>query len=95
MNLALMMRLASKYIWWKPGAQAVSQPDRVAAQVMELGDWDDVMLLRESEGDDFLRQVLLRAEAGQFSERSWNYWNLRLGLGRPGNLPPMPTRHFA
>ena len=39
---ALMERqrqLARKYIWWKTPEQAVQQPLRVLAQVMDIGDY--------------------------------------------------------
>ena len=95
MNLELMSRLAAKYIWWKPASLAMEQPERVAAQVMELGDWDDVIQLSEAEGEDFLRDVLRHAQPGQLSERSWRYWHYRLGLARPGEAPELPQRRFA
>jgi hypothetical protein len=91
-NHQLLSGLAAKYIWWKPPELAMEQPLRVAAQVMELGDWDDVVLLSEAEGDEFLRDVLRHAEPGQLSERSWNYWHYRLGLAEPGQRAPAPPR---
>ena len=95
MNGELMSRLAAKYIWWKPASLAMEQPQRVAAQVMELGDWDDVVQLCESEGEDFLRDVLQHAQPGQLSERSWHYWHYRLGLAQPGAVPALPQRRLA
>lgn len=95
MNMALMTELAAKYIWWKPASVAVEHPERVAAQVMELGDWDDLVRLSESEGEDFLRSVIKSAEPGQLSERSWHYWHYRLGLASPERVPPLPKRSFA
>ncbi|MHB8472266.1 MAG: hypothetical protein ACYDC8_05325 [Gammaproteobacteria bacterium] len=90
-----LSHLAAKYIWWKTPQEAVRQPARVAAQVMELGDYDDVQLLSARLGDDYLREVLARAEAGWFSPRSWAYWHYRLGVSRPGQLPAMPQRRIA
>jgi hypothetical protein len=84
---------AKKYIWWKTPEEAVEMPERVIAQVMNLGDWDDVCALARLVGDDVLRDVLAHAEIGQFNERSWNYWHYRLGLAKEvGQVPPMPTR---
>lgn len=87
-----LKRLAAKYVWWKTPDDAVRQPERVVAQVMDIGDYGDVQKLANQAGDDYLRQVLVRAETGQFSERSWIYWHYRLGLSRPGNVPPIPRR---
>lgn len=89
-----LKRLASKYVWWKTVEEAVAMPERVVAQVMNIGDYDDVQALAHQVGDDFLRDVLVHAEIGQFSGRSWAYWHYRLGLAAPGQVPPLPARRF-
>ena len=86
--------LASKYVWWKTPAEAVSLPDRVIAQVMNIGDYDDVQSLAKHVGDEVLRGVLVRAEGGQFSERSWTYWHYRLGMADVDQIPEPPARRF-
>jgi hypothetical protein len=95
--LACLRRLAARYVWWKTPDQAMQYPHRVAAQVMNLGTWEDWVAMWEAVGDDFLRSVLQHAEAGQFEIRSWHYWHYRLGLadypGRP--VPPLPVRKIA
>jgi hypothetical protein len=92
---ALLGRLAAKYIWWKTPAEAIETPERVVAQTMNIGSYDDVQALAKEAGDVYLRGVLGRAEIGQFNERSWSYWHYRLGLTSPGEeIPAMPTRHF-
>ena len=70
-------------------------PERVIAQVMNIGDYSDVHALATLVGDDVLRDVLTYAEAGQFSERSWAYWHYRLGLAKLDEVPPTPVRKFA
>jgi hypothetical protein len=90
-----LKRLAGKYIWWKTPDEAVAMPERVVAQVMNIGDYDDVQELAHQVGDQYLRDVLDHAEIGQFNERSWVYWHYRLGLVAPGRVPPMPTRRLA
>lgn len=69
-------------------------PERVIAQVMNIGDYDDVLALVSQVGDDVLREVLTNAEAGQFNERSWTYWHYRLDLARLDQVPAMPVRRF-
>ena len=86
---------AAKYIWWKTPDEAVAKPERVVAQVMDIGDYDDVQALEGLVGDDVFRDVLAHAEIGQFSGRSWAYWHIRLGLSSFNNIPPMPARRFA
>ena len=81
-----------KYIWWMTAEEAVTMPERVVAQVMNIGDYDDVQALATLAGDDYLRAVLRRAEIGQFTPRSWAYWHYRLGLAAPDHVPPMPAR---
>lgn len=87
--------LASKYIWWKTPEEAVVMPERVIAQVMNIGDYSDVQALASQVGDEVLRDVLTHAEAGQFNERSWAYWHYRLGLSSVDHVPVLPVRRFA
>ena len=86
---------ARKYIWWKSADEAVTMPERVIAQVMDIGDYEDVQTLAKQLGDDVLREVMSHAQAGQFSPRSWAYWHYRLRLATIDSLPAMPTRKFA
>jgi hypothetical protein len=95
MDTKLLMTFARKYIWWKTPEEAVAQPERIVAQVMDLGDYDDVQSLVHEAGTAYLREVLRRAEAGQFNARSWTYWHYRLGLSDPGKVPALPERRVA
>lgn len=90
----LLKQLASKYIWWKTADEAMAMPERVMAQVMNMGDYADVQALVHEVGDSALRSVLAHAQAGQFSPRSWAYWHYRLGLAGVEQLPPLPSRKF-
>ena len=90
-----LKHFVSKYIWWKTPDEAVAMPERVIAQVMNIGDYADVHALATLVGDDALRAVLVHAEAGQFSERSWAYWHYRLGLAIVDHVPAAPVRKFA
>ena len=90
-----LKHLAAKYIWWKTPDEAVAMPERVIAQVMNIGDYADVQALATRVGDDTLRAVLTHAEAGQFSPRSWAYWHYRLGLASVDHVPAAPVRKFA
>jgi hypothetical protein len=85
---------ASKYIWWKSPEEAVAMPQRVIAQVMNIGDYTDVQTMTGQVGDQALRQALVQAQAGQFNARSWAYWHYRLGLAEVGQVPPLPVRSF-
>lgn len=92
-----LRELAARYVWWKTPDEAMQNPQRVAAQVMNIGTWEDASRLVDAAGDDYLRYVLQTAEAGQLEERSWHYWHYRLGLAEYGKrpVPPMPMRKTA
>ena len=94
-NQESLKPFASRYIWWKTPEEAVTMPERVIAQVMNIGDYADVQSLASQVGDEVLRDVLTHAQAGQFSERSWAYWHYRLGLSSVDHVPVMPVRRFA
>jgi hypothetical protein len=86
--------LAGKYVWWKTPDEALSMPERVIAQVMNIGDYTDVQRLVHQVGELVLREVIKNAQAGQFNARSWAYWHYRLGLADVDQVPPMPVRSF-
>jgi len=69
-------------------------PERVVAQVMNIGDYADIQRLVSQLGEEVLREVLVQAQAGQFNERSWAYWHYRLGLPCEEPVPPLPVRRF-
>ena len=88
--------LAAKYIWWQAPEEAARRPQRVMAQVMDLGTFADVRMLEKTAGAQALAEVISQAEPGWFSPRSWHFWHCRLGLvqsGRP--VPALPVRRFA
>jgi len=93
-NQELLKSFASKYIWWKTPEEAVAMPERVIAQVMNIGDYSDVQILAAQAGEEVLREVLTHAEAGQFNERSWTYWHYRLDLADVDQVPALPVRKF-
>jgi hypothetical protein len=88
---ALLGGFARKYIWWITPTEALEYPARIVAQVMNLGEFNDARRLVEALGENTLRAVLAQAEAGQFNE---HYWHYRLGLARPGAVPPLPVRRI-
>lgn len=95
---ALLTRWAARYIWWKSVPDAMRYPDRIIAQVMNIGAYEDVQTLVERFGAEALRDVVRHAEAGQFNARSWAYWHYRLGLISPdaqARVPPLPARQVS
>lgn len=87
---ALLAELASRYIWWRD-----SQPpseERIIAQVLNLGTYDDARRLEAAYTPQELRGVMLRAQPGWIGRRSWNFWRARLSFGGAGPLPEAPPR---
>lgn len=92
----LLDALARKYIWWKLPDEAIPSDHRVIAQVMNIGDYDDVVRMVEAIGESKLRAVLATALPGELSEKSWTYWQYRLGMTPPSQaVPPLPRRRFS
>ena len=99
---SLLRDLAKKYVWWKTPDEALLFPQRVIAQVMNIGDYSDVQAMNNEQGDDVLKKTLMAAEAGQFNPKSWSYWHYRLGLVEFNTeydtefdqIPNMPVRKF-
>jgi len=92
----VLMTMAARYIWWKTPREAISSPQRIIAQVMNIGDYEDVQIVVKEVGDNTLLDVLRHAEAGWFNKRSWTYWHYRLGIIKNVNtpIPPLPVRRF-
>ena len=90
----LLRPMAARLIWWQPPEQALRRPERVIAQVMDIGDFDTLQQLRRRLGDGRLAQVLQQAEAGWFTPRSWTYWHRKLGITPTGPVPPLPQRRL-
>ena len=89
-----IMAMAQKYIWWQKPEEAAAWPERVIAQVMNMGDFDDAKILLESVGGEAFITTLKSAQAGWFNERSWHYWHYRLELCLFGEVPAPPVRRF-
>ncbi len=91
----LLRAFATRYIWWGTIEEALLFPERILAQVMNLGTFDDLVRLSNAWTSDELRHVITHAEPGWFDERSWTFWHLRLGLTAGDEPPPpLPIRTF-
>lgn len=85
---AFLREVAERYVWWKTPEEALAYPQRILAQVMNIGVWDDLCRMVELFPSWELVDVLRHAEIGQFNERSWHFWHNRLSR----KIPPMPKR---
>jgi hypothetical protein len=83
--------LAGRLIWWKTPAEALRHRERLLAQVMKLGTWEDIIEARSLWGDEAFRHALQNAPPGVLDARSWSYWHHVLGMGP---VPPLPVRQL-
>jgi len=90
-----LIPLARKYVWWKAPEEALKFPQRVIAQIMDIGDHDDIERLVHIVGEKALKNAISCAESGQFRPRSWAYWHYRLGLAEQERVPGLPRRRFS
>jgi hypothetical protein len=84
-----------KYLWWEPVNGRPHSEDRIIAQTMNLGTYDDILLLEQTVGRARLLEVMLRAEPGWINDRSWEFWRGRLSFATGASIPPeAPRRAF-
>jgi hypothetical protein len=84
-----------KYLWWEPVGGQPHSEDRIIAQTMNLGTWDDILLLERTVGKSRLVEIMLRAEPGWISDRSWEFWRGRLSFATGAAIPDKaPRRSF-
>jgi len=89
----LLRDLAARYVCWR--SEAPPSEDRIIAQVIELGTWDDIRRLEAAFAPDELRAAMLRAAPGWIGERSWSFCRGRLLHAGAGPTPEeVPRRKF-
>jgi hypothetical protein len=88
----LIAKLARKYIWWTPVGDAPPTPDRVIAQVMDIGGYDDIRRMETALGFERLADVMIAAAPGWISPRSWSFWRGRLARETRRTIPEQPPR---
>jgi hypothetical protein len=84
-----------KYLWWKPVGGQPHSEDRIIAQTMNLATYDDILLLEQTVGKSRLVEIMLHAEPGWISDRSWEFWRGRLSFATGAAIPDQaPRRSF-
>ncbi len=84
--------LGRKYLWWAPVGSQPHSEDRIIAQTMNLGTYDDILLLEKTVGNARLVEVMLRAEPGWINDRSWEFWRGRLSFATGAAIPDKAPR---
>ncbi len=84
-----------KYLWWEPVGGVPFSEDRIIAQTINLATYDDILLLEQAVGRARLVEIMLHAEPGWISDRSWGFWRGRLSFATGATIPgKAPRRAF-
>lgn len=83
--------LARRYLWWEPVGDNPHAFARMVAQIMNLGTYEDIRRLEAKIDEGTLVAVMAQAQAGWFSERSWEFWRGRLSADTLPAVPPRRT----
>jgi hypothetical protein len=86
----LVRDFTARYIWWRD--ENPPSEDRIIAQVMNMGTWEDIRRLEGACDASELHGLMLRAQPGWLSGRSWNLWRARLQAAGVGPIPENPPR---
>jgi hypothetical protein len=86
-----LLAVAPRVIWFEPAEVALADPVRFLIYLMTYGTIEEIRLVMHYVELDDLREALEHAPPGVMDERSWSYWNMRLGRYP---VPPMPQRKF-
>jgi hypothetical protein len=81
-----------KYLWWEPVGGQPHSEDRIIAQTMNLGTYDDILMLERMVGKSRLVEIMLRAQPGWISDRSWEFWRGRLSFATGAAIPDRAPR---
>lgn len=81
-----------KYLWWAPVGDRPHSDDRIIAQTMNLGTYDDILLLEQAVGRVRLVEIMLSAEPGWIDDRSWEFWRGRLSFATGAAIPDKAPR---
>lgn len=88
--------MAHKYLWWRAVAAEGHSVDRMVAQIMRFGSYDDIRKLESMLPPDVLATVMMESAPGWFDDRSWDFWRGRLSLSGVADIHEhRPRRTFA
>jgi hypothetical protein len=88
----VIAEFSRKYLWWEPIGDGPHSDDRILAQTMNLGTFDDIVLLEQTIGQARLVDLMKRAEPGWLSDRSWEFWRGRLSFSTGVAIADEPPR---
>jgi hypothetical protein len=89
---ALASELETKFFWWEVVGSQPRTNARILAQAMELAPFEDVRRLETVLGAEALAELMLNAEPGWLSDRSWEFWRGRLTIATGKTIPEEAPR---
>jgi hypothetical protein len=89
-----ILRDLSKYIWWQTPEETLENSRRLIAQILNIGTLEDLIILFNNFHKDDISESLVRAEPGDFNEKSWYFWHIYLLKRDYKDIPPLPQRGF-
>src|SRR5579859_1608739 len=90
----VIAELGQKYLWWRPAEGHLHSENRIIAQTMNLGTYDDILLLEQTVGPARLIDVMLHSEPGWIDDRSWEFWRGRLWFATGATIPHKPPQRL-
>ena len=94
-DVEFLALLGSKYLWWKPIDGGPHPPERILAQIMNLGTYEDITPPRGGIRPGAAgRSACAMPQPGWFSPRSWEFWRGRLSVSGIDVPDEPPKRTF-
>lgn len=88
----LARNLEERFFWWEPIGSQPRSTARIVAQAMDQAGFADICYLESAVGPVALTDLMLNAEPGWLSDRSWEFWRGRLALATGRTIPEKPPR---
>ncbi len=79
--------VARRIVWFESPAEALSDPVRFLAYAMARATHEDMKIIRRYVDDTDFLEGLDKAPPGIIDNRSWAYWNSKMGR-YPAPAPP-------
>ena len=90
-DIAPLVELASRIIWFESPEQALRDPNRFVAYAMRYASHEDMVTIRKYISDGDFTLALDQIPPGILDGRSWAYWN---AVFNRYPAPPMPLRRI-
>jgi hypothetical protein len=88
----LAAELEERFFCWAPVDSQPRSDVRILAQAMDLAPFETVLDLERELGAEHLADIMVAAEPGWISDRSWEFWRGRLVRATGRAIPEAPPR---